>query len=680
MAGLSKSWQPREIFARAAPALIWFSALAVAVAGPLLGNGYLMLLDFPSGPQAPTFSWFPVPSSGDPGSATPLLALQSLLREVWGLLPDKLFLLSPILLGGLGVYRFTQSRLGVSELPAIYGGTLYVINPFVYDRYLAGHLHFVLAYSLLPWALLPLIDAIRQLSLRRVTAVALWFFALGVVSLHAVGIYAVLVAAAAVFAAGSVLKRLSFAVLSAGLAGLLCAYWLLPAAFVTPGPRVGVADLTEYETRPEGFAVVPTLLAMYGFWREEFPRQAAQLPALYASLVPILALAVVGAVALLRGADRRFAGALATAAAFALLLAAGTAFPPTERAFRWIVTSVPFMGVYREPQKFLAATVLAFSLFGAIGISVLLRRPLTAFVGVAATGAVLIYGHAMLWGLSGRVELAHYPASWAEADRVMARTGEGRMLIVPWNLYTRWTFSNGRIVANPAKSFFSGREVLAGDNVNFPTIPTQSLDPFSHYIQDVLAQGRRVRWVGHLLAPLGVRFLAWTPDAEFREYQMLNRAPDLKLVYEGEELTLFENRAWRGDVLRLDGASTGRASDVFGTPRERDVTRRLYPGAPPVERADDEFPPIARPLLSWLHIAPTTSKLVSVGRRCTDGWRLGGEAARCHLGVVAAFNGHDREAALWRPLSGARLLGWAITALALVAVNLLRWSQRFAPP
>jgi len=81
---------------RAGPALIWFTALALAVAGPLLGGGYLLLLDYPSGPEAPDFSWFPVPSSGDLGNATPMLAVQTLLREIWSLLPDKLFLLAPI--------------------------------------------------------------------------------------------------------------------------------------------------------------------------------------------------------------------------------------------------------------------------------------------------------------------------------------------------------------------------------------------------------------------------------------------------------------------------------------------------------------------------------------------------------------------------------------------------------
>jgi Alpha-(1->3)-arabinofuranosyltransferase len=642
-----------------------------------------VLLDFPSGPQAPNFSWFPVPSSGDLGNGSPMLALQTLLREIWEPIPDKLFLLAPIVVGGLGVYRLARTKLATPELAAFYGGTLYVINPFIYDRLVVGHLHFALAYGLLPWAASPLFDAVRTPTLSRAAVAGVWTFVLGLVSVHALGIYALLVVAVALVAHGRVLARVSFAAAWAGVALLLSAYWVLPALFVRPGRDVGNADLLEYETRPDGLAVIPTLLAMYGFWRKEFPREAQELPALYVLLIPILALAALGVVALMRS-SRRLGMALAGSALVALLLAAGTAFPLTERPFRWFVTYVPSAGAYREPQKFLAVVVLALALFGAVGISTLGRRQAT--VAVVATAAVLLYGHAMFWGLSGRVELVRYPESWARADRIMAGTGDGRLLVLPWALYARWSFSEGRIVANPAPSFFSGREVLAGDDVNLPTIPTQSSDPFSYYVDDLLSRRERVERVGHLLAPLDVRFVAWTTDADFREYRMLNRAPDMELLWEGEELTLFENRAWRGDVLGLaNGSFERRSSSLFGTPRELDATRQLVRSPPPVERAGDDFPPIARPFPAWHDVASTATPFVSTGERCTDGWRLGDQQARCHLGAVAAFRSPESESVLWRPVEGARVAGYAIAlstfaGLFLARIWLLRQSGRNRQP
>ena len=113
-------------------------ALAVLVAGPLLGPGHLLLLDFPSGPRFPNGSFLPLPSSGDVGNAIPLLGLHSVLRSIYPVLPEKLFLLAPIVLGGAGAARLVRRRLGVGALSAAYAGTLFAINPFVYDRYTAG--------------------------------------------------------------------------------------------------------------------------------------------------------------------------------------------------------------------------------------------------------------------------------------------------------------------------------------------------------------------------------------------------------------------------------------------------------------------------------------------------------------------------------------------------------------
>ena len=82
----------------------WFCLLAVLIAGPLLGRGYLLLLDYPSGPHFPDFSVFPLPSSGDVGNGVPLYALHTALRELVTTLPDKLYLVAPVVLGGMGVY------------------------------------------------------------------------------------------------------------------------------------------------------------------------------------------------------------------------------------------------------------------------------------------------------------------------------------------------------------------------------------------------------------------------------------------------------------------------------------------------------------------------------------------------------------------------------------------------
>jgi hypothetical protein len=631
-------------------ATAWFVGLALLIAGPLLGRGQLILLDFPAGPAAPRVAPLPLPSSGDLGNVIPLTATHALLREVWTPLPEKLFLLLPVFVGGLGLYVLVRRSLGVGAAAGVYGGTLYVVNPFVWDRYLAGHVHFLVAYALLPWALLPLVRALDEPSRRTAVVVGVWLAVLAAISVHIAGLYVVLVALTAALAFGARRARLAFAALAGVIGAVVSTYWLLPFFFV-PERRVGLADLAEYESRPDGFAIVPTLLALYGFWREEFTRPVDERPALYVFLLPILALVAAGAVVLLRSSRRRLGVLFVAAGGLGVLLAAGTSFPPTEDVFRWLFPRVPFAGAYREPQKFLALTVVAYAVLGAAGLELLrgTRRRLRV-VTPAAFAAVLLYGHAMLWGLWGEVELSRYPQSWSTANRLMERRGEGRLLVLPWELYDDWSFTDGRIVANPAASFFTGREVLVGGDIGLD-VPPASVDPFSYYVDDLLERDG-LRALGRALAPLGVRFVAWTEEADEEELQLLARQDDLTRIYSRVDLALFENRSWRGDVLSL---------------------RAVHEREPYVEPVRDASLPLVRRLPGWDSVSALGGAAISVGERCNDGWRLGDRGARCHRGAVAAFDAPPDRSTLWRPFVGVQLLGYAIAlaalALALIVVH-----------
>jgi hypothetical protein len=670
---------------RAVPVGAWFLALALVVAGPLLGGGHLLLLDYPSGPQFPQVTAFPLPSSGDIGNGIPLLGALALLKEIHVFLPDKLLLIAPIVLGGTGVYRFVRLRLEASPFAAAYGGTLFVVNPFVYDRYMSGHLFFLLAYSLLPWALSPLFALTRRPSLRVAVAIALWFVALGAIDLHVLGVYALLTLLAASVAPSRL--RLAFGAAAIGVGALASAYWFLPSLFTDPGRNIGLADVDVYASRPEGFAILPTLLGMDGFWRDEFTGPGERFSALYLLIVPILALAATGAVELLRpGTRRRFAVALSAGGLLGLILAAGSSFPPTADAFRWAFEHVPYMGAYREPQKFLALLILAYAVFGAVGLDVLVRaragegrRWLAPAAAAAAVTMALAYGYTMLWGFGGQVKPASYPASWAAADDVMDARGPGRLLVFPWHLYAVWSFTDRRIVANPAPSFFS-REVLSGDEAGFRGFAPQSPDPFSQYIAELLSSRGQIRSLGHLVAPLGVRYVALLREVDWPLYRFVTRQQDLVPIYRGRRITLFENEAWRSDVFGLEeGRAVAAPSELFGSVEEQEVASTLFSSAPLVSVNDGGFPALAGRLPADQRVEATTLPFVTTTDRCSDGWRLGDATSTCDVGAVAAFASPQSTETLWRPLVGVQLVGYVLSGLTIVAAALyLPYSFRLA--
>jgi hypothetical protein len=645
------------------------------VAGPLLGSGYLILLDHPSGPEFPAFSWFPLPSSGDIGNTTPLLALERSLRAIHTYLPDKVLLLAPILLGGVGVARFVTRRLGIGSLPAVYAGTLFVINPFVIDRYLAGHLHFLLGYALLPWALSPLEEATRAPSFRVAMKAGLWLAALAAIDVHVGGIYGIL-AGVAMLAAPST-RRAAYAGGTVLTGLLVSSYWVVPSLFAPPATAIGPADVAVYASRPEGFGILPRLAGMYGFWRAEYDGPAARVPLLYLLILPILGLVVVGLVRLCaRGPHRRFALVLACSGLGFLLLAAGSSFPPTAGVFRWLYDNVFVFRVYREPQKLLAAVVLVYAVFGGVGLAALGLERARARVAaaLAALAMVLLYGYTMLWGFWGQVELSRYPESWARADRVMQQRGEGRLLAFPWNLYAFWSFTGARLVANPTPSYFS-RDVLIAREAGFLSVPEQSPDPFTAYVTRFLQNRDELRLAGHLLAPLGVRYVVQIHGFNDANYVFLHAQSDLTEIYSSPELTLYENTAWRGDSFGLqDGDTVASLERVFGTELEEEATASLIETPPLRPGASTSFPALARPLPLWSEARPTgDAPHLLTTHRCSDGWVLDDDDALCHLGVSAAFPESGGSGLLWRPLAGARLLGFLVTALTLAFAATYLW-------
>jgi hypothetical protein len=205
-----------------------------------------------------------------------------------------------------------------------------------------------------------------------------------------------------------------------------------------------------------------------------------------------------------------------------------------------------FFRIYREPQKFLALVVLAYAMFFSVGLGFVLTRVDRWWRAIAIGTAgviVLVYGYTALWGFWGQLELSRYPTDWYVAERLMQDRGdEGRLVVFPWHLYAVWTFSDGRIVANPALSFFS-HDPLVNPEAGFPSAPIQSPDPAARAVTLLLEDRSRRETLGQQLAPLGVRYVALLREIDPWNYRFLRRDPNLTLLYEGERLLLFQNDA-----------------------------------------------------------------------------------------------------------------------------------------
>jgi hypothetical protein len=675
---------PTKRLSRLAP-YVWFVALAAAVLGPLLLPGYLLLLDAPAGPNPNWPSLLPTPSEGQVAQAGPALTVHQLFGLIHPQLSNKLVVGLIVVVGGVGMYRFLSGPVGLRRSAAIVGGTFFVVNPFVYDRLLAGQILLALGYALLSWALPSWLRTIQNGNRSDALRGLGWCAVITAVDIHFGGMAFLLLLLAIGFSPASwMAKAVLVAVAILGIL-LINAYWLIPSVLTEAAGRLGTGDFRAYAPRPRSARILPTVLALHGFWRLEFPTPLSISPArFWAAFAP---LAGAGFYGLLRAAGSRKwwrpATALGIACVIAIVLGMGRSFPLTAPVARWLFSNFPGYGIYREPQKWIGVLGLGYAVFvavGADGVASLLDRlrDKLGTVIVLAAALPLVATSTMLWGFSGTVQNSQFPADWTRAED--ASTGEaGSLMVMPWNHYQPLPFAGFRTIGNPAHHFFSTRAVISDDAQLFVRNETPPADPRDIYVDKLLRNRRRISNFGHLVAPLGVHFVALAHVADWRGYGFLENQPDLRTVFAGEELTLYENTAWTGSLYELEREGTPFSlRDLLNSAEgEENVASNLLTLESSAALKPLPGPDIVEGLPGWDRIQASDAPVVGTDKSCHDGWRLGPEEPVCHLGALAAFRSPGTDVHLWRPGIALQLGAYLLSLLAVVALLIaVRWTAR----
>ncbi|WP_433600107.1 hypothetical protein ACQPXH_31875 [Nocardia sp. CA-135953] len=128
--------------------------LALLIAGPLLGPGYLLLRDAVSTPRS-----YPTDSALGLGDAAPRAVPQDALLAALSPLIDggsivKAILLVALWAAGFGAAVLSRELLRVSTGPQLVAVTVAMWNPYVAERLLQGHWSLLTGYAALPWTAL----------------------------------------------------------------------------------------------------------------------------------------------------------------------------------------------------------------------------------------------------------------------------------------------------------------------------------------------------------------------------------------------------------------------------------------------------------------------------------------------------------------------------------------------
>ena len=624
--------------------------LLLAISTPLLRPGTLLLLDYSDYPVGPHASLGEYAWGFRPG-LTSRAPVNTLLLSLFRLLPWGPVKLLPLLLvPPLAAWGF-QRLLGRRPLATIAATLMFVVNPFVYERMLAGQIYLVVGYALLPLLVSALLS--RAPGVTAPIGAGLLLALLMALSPHFLFIGGLiwLVAAVAVLRrdGARALRRTGLTLLVALLASL---YWLIPiASRAGELDRVTATDLSTFQTVSDpALGLAPNVAGLYGFWRIGWPLPKDNLPAWPLLLAVILVVAAIG----LRAADRerwrtlRWLLVIVGVVGFVLALGAQG---PTAPVFRFLFDHVPGFRIMREPGKFEALLALAIAgLFG-LGFCTLVSgvrsrrwRPIMAVVILAVPCA---YTFRIFWGFDGYARPSDYPKSWTEAAALMD-TGPGKVLAVPGDQYLAFPWTQERAVASPMDAFFH-RDVIIDGQLDLGGLESQTSDARSRYLRFVTDHGSQVARFGNLVAPLGVRYVLLVKTGDWARYLWLERQTDLQLVAAWPDLELFRNQepvstayAPASSVTVQDwGEVVGLAEQVRLTDLAVSV-RNAGPG--PIRSPEVSIPASTGGPLQELDSSPVGFDLrlqgggwVVLTKAFDPDWRLNGRAPTANLGVTDAF-------------------------------------------
>jgi hypothetical protein len=576
-----------------ATTLVLGIVIALAVCAPLMSGGRVLLLDWTFGPHLSIASPGALGlngglTSGVVGSET-MVFFNHLLGSASTSLPILIFF--PVATVGAG-------RLaGRSRWSRMAAGTLYAVNPFVFNRLYVGHLPLLIGYALLPFATAAAIRSLSSPAIRWLQ-IALWWTVLTSLSPHFAWIFGVVIVGVVV---ASVLtkqhpigREIGWFATVTGAFALMSTYILLPHAATNLLTQVGRVSLALYRTSSDPhLGLFANVISLYGFWRTgpgpKLPKDVVSgWPFL---MLTIFLIAACGAWSALRkgggsneqkrrdvdakrnsrqtyadgeipihensnaqgppGIDqRRLAILLLFAGVVGFLLALGDR-GPTGWLFLSAYNHVPFFALMREPQKFLMLLALAYAVLFGWGVERLSHvnfspRKISAIASAALLGVALPLGYTptIFNGLARQITPSAIPTAYQQADNLMG-TGPGNVLYLPWHLYMAYPFTNNRVVANVGPTSFS-RNVISGDNVESGGVESQSTSPRSSYLQELFQSGASIKSFGALVAPLGVQYVVLAKTVDWASYGWLKNQQNLHLVLDTTSLEVWRNVAYAG--------------------------------------------------------------------------------------------------------------------------------------
>jgi len=411
-----------------------------------------------------------------------LLSWLCLVFPAW--LVQKAVLLLLFFIIGYFAYKFLP--VGDDKNIRLFSALVYLSNPFVYGRFLAGHWTHLMAYGFLPLFIYHLLALRDKHDLKS----CLKFFGiLFLISLFSIHFF---IMACLVFFAWALYiiidyfyqKRfveLRILVKNLFLTGVIflivSSYWLVPIFFrSTPiEERFGVEHWQAFSAG--SYKNVGTLLntaSLNGFWGERNPWAKYFLwpqdyTIFWIAFAVIVVLALIGVWDGLKNQKMRpVAMFFVVLGVLSLVLTTGAGETIFKRLNLWLYDNISFWSGFRDSQKFSGFLALSYAVFAGLGLERVInfianKKPTLKNTFLSFIFIIPFFFGFLIWGgFHGQLKPVWYPDSWGEAREIIKKdVSDSRVLILPWHGYLSLNFNNNLVTANPARRFFGDKAVVS---------------------------------------------------------------------------------------------------------------------------------------------------------------------------------------------------------------------------
>ncbi len=465
--------------------LIFTFTTILLIVIPWIGNGYLLTLDMVFGTHIDVYG-------GHSGITNNLLlydVLNVISNTLGGVFTQNfLIILIFFFIIFFPLIFFSKIFKNINTNGAEYAvSLLYTFNPFVYERFLAGHWMVLFGYSLLFPIFYYFIELYREYNIKKIFVLALLISILSYISIHTFTIVIVITFITTLYYfifnknIIETLKKISILALSCLV---LCSFWLIPM-FNNKSSNIDNFDNRHWEvfktTGDNGFETISNIVSLRGFWleREVWSERFVMQNSLYYKIIflPVLLIIIYGVYNGVKNeSTKKVSKILLLLLSIAIIFSSGIAPGIFKNINYWLFENIGFWKGFRDTQKWSSIIAIIYSLYFGLGISGLLTKYDKYFNrGILLSIFILLpilYTPSMLFGFSNQLKTVNYPDSWYEVNEIIKGEVNCRALFLPWHQYYELKFNNSILTGNISRNFFDC-DILHGKNMELGNIKSQ---------------------------------------------------------------------------------------------------------------------------------------------------------------------------------------------------------------